>query len=712
MKIKRTMSALGVISLTTITSASAQTYKTGESGKTTIDITAKKGSASTKTRHKPMDLMMLIDNSGSTLFKDSDAMQRMTKELIEDVISDDDRVILVSYKHNNDHSYATDLVSTDPGFGAEFSKRLTKKEALDALERMKTANEYQAIDYDKRVEKKGTFGDIYDSLPDKNKLLSIIQFTDSWGIDETIDTRFATWAKKNAKTFMSVINPETNPNSKGSNGQSIKSMQEAGHTNILTQPSRAKLAETYRNTATEIETVVEKGDSLSASITAEDGITIQSAKWILPDGNSKDIAVSGNQIEATLEATVDGIYKLEYTFVGNVTTSKKITGQLSNGKDSKTVVDNFEVKKVNKPRGTVFVGNDQVDAGHVKLLKEMVPDTGVEGGQITPGHDRKIEIGTKPKETGEVVHFKTEYRGTEQLDAGQKRTIIKGQNGGKTMTIRYRLKKTSESYRDDASYKDIHQVTKGLLEEIQDVPKLQAPVNEVIEVGLKPKIVETIILRPTQFVDNFTKLEGTPSKTITEGHDGKRIETTRYTLEGSEAKPHTEAPKEETSSPRVVEVYKGRGTKFVDENGKELATEVISKDYEDAREFKGYRFIKSTDNGIERTHMYRRIAKLRQVFLDTKGNKIKPDYIIENVVPGQLLNVGHPWGIDYQGIRYYPQLEKLPIEAIEVTGEEQVLTYIYDVPKPGEPNVPLENLSVKQLKTGISRSQLSVRKIK
>lgn len=72
------MSALGVISLTTITSASAQTYKTGESGKTTIDITAKKGSASTKTRHKPMDLMMLIDNSGSTLFKDSDAMQRMT----------------------------------------------------------------------------------------------------------------------------------------------------------------------------------------------------------------------------------------------------------------------------------------------------------------------------------------------------------------------------------------------------------------------------------------------------------------------------------------------------------------------------------------------------------------------------------------------------------------------------------------------------------
>ena len=173
MKIKRMMSVLGAISLTTIASASAQTYKTGESGKTTIDITAKKGSASTKTRHKPMDLMMLIDNSGSTLFKDSDAMQRMTKELIEDVISDDDRVILVSYKHNNDHSYATDLVSTDPGFGAEFSKRLTKKEALDALERMKTANEYQAIDYDKRVNKKGTFGDIYDSLPDKNKLLSI-----------------------------------------------------------------------------------------------------------------------------------------------------------------------------------------------------------------------------------------------------------------------------------------------------------------------------------------------------------------------------------------------------------------------------------------------------------------------------------------------------------------------------------------------------------
>lgn len=472
------------------------------------------------------------------------------------------------------------------------------------------------------------------------------------------------------------------------------------------------MAETYRNTATEIETVVEKGDSLSASITAEDGITIKSAKWILPDGHSKDIAVSGNEIKATLEATVDGTYKLEYSFVGNVTSSRKITGQLSNGKDIKTAVDNFEAKTVNKPRGTVFVGNDHVDAGQVKLLEEMVPDTGVEGGQITPGHDRKIEIGTKSKEIGEVVQYKTEYRGNEQLDAGQKRTIIKGQNGGKTMTIRYRLKKTSESYRDDASYKDIHQVTKGLLEEIQDALKAQAPVNEVIEVGLKPKVVETMIPRQTQFVDNFTKLEGTPSKTITDGYDGKRIETTRYTLEGSEAKPHTDVPKEEKASPRVVEVYKGRGTKFVDENGKDLAPEVIAKDYEAARDFKGYRFVKSMDNGIERTHIYQRTAKLRQVFLDTKGNKIKPDYVIENVVPGQRLNVGHPWGIDYQGIRYYPQLEKLPIEAIGVTGEEQVLTYIYDVPKPGEPNVPLDNLTVKQLKTGVSRSQLSIRKIK
>ena len=174
---------------------------------------------------------------------------------------------------------------------------MTKKEALDALEYMKTANEFAAIDLQNKVNKKGTFGDIYDSLPDKNKLLSIIQFTDSWGFDETIDTRFATWAKKNAKTFMSVINPETNPNSKGSDGQSMKSMREVGHTNILMQPSRAKLAETYRNTATEIETVVEKGDSLSASITAEDGITIKRLempilnlpyeKWILPDGHSK-----------------------------------------------------------------------------------------------------------------------------------------------------------------------------------------------------------------------------------------------------------------------------------------------------------------------------------------------------------------------------------------------------------------------------------------
>ena len=50
------------------------------------------------------------------------------------------------------------------------------------------------------------------STAKKNKYVSVVQFTDEWVPNEDIDTSFAEWSKKNAKTFMSVIyNKTDNP---------------------------------------------------------------------------------------------------------------------------------------------------------------------------------------------------------------------------------------------------------------------------------------------------------------------------------------------------------------------------------------------------------------------------------------------------------------------------------------------------------------------
>ena len=130
----------------------------------------------------------------------------------------------------------------------------------------------------------GEFEKVYEGYPDKNPLLSVIQFTDEWLLGETIDTSFAEWALKNAKTFMSVIYPgptSNDMNMLGKKGEmiSIESMKKAGHSNIVVNPEQKILDDTFRNTATDV--IDTKGDPLKAIITPEDGIAIKSANSLM-----------------------------------------------------------------------------------------------------------------------------------------------------------------------------------------------------------------------------------------------------------------------------------------------------------------------------------------------------------------------------------------------------------------------------------------------
>lgn len=692
--------------LASVVTVQAQTYQSGQSGKAILEIDAK--GPSSEEKHKPMDLFVIMDWSASNIPRHKDMYAQMTK-LIENVLTDDDRVVFAGYGAMDGN--------TNSSYKGKVSTRLTKDQALKVIKSINSDS--GALAFDGGV---GEFETVYDSFTDKNPVLSVIQFTDEWLPSEEIDTSFAQWALKNAKTFMSVIYPTITWS--GRNGLntddmlSVKSMKAAGHKNIVINPEQKTLDNTFRNTATEV--IDKKGNILKATIIPEDGITVKSAKWVLPDGSTKDIPVKSGKLEATLEAPKDGKYKVEYIFEGKVTTKKTITGSLTNGKETKTTSDMFDPKPVSNPRGTQFKENDKVEKGAVKVVQEMNPDTGVEGGTITPGNDRIVEVGTKPTVIVENLSYRTHYRGNENLEAGKVNRVVEGKTSSKTLTTRYHLKKTSEVYRNDPDYLDVNKLTKDILSETKDQPVVVNPVDEVYDVGLKPIVKESPIARETKFVDDFTKLEGTPNLLIEEGSDGLLRNTTRFTLVGNKAEPKREVIRVKEPVDKVYKVYKGRGTKFETMDGKELSSMVIGKDFEMAKNIKGYRVAKEDTNGVVKTYKYVPLANVRQRFFNMKGEKIKPDYVIENVDVGTKLNVGHPWGIDYQGVRHYPVIEKLPSEYVTVDTEDMVIDYIYDIPKEGEPNLPLKENQVKAInvpkQTGILStrgfSQLSVRRWK
>lgn len=219
-------------SLASVLTVQAETYQSGQSGKALLEIEAK--GPSSEEKHKPMDLFVIMDWSGSTSVRREEMYTQVTK-LIENVLTDEDRVIFAGYGGNTVNSYQGNV-----------SVRLTKKQALEILKSKKSFT--SELTFDGAV---GEFEQIYDKFTDKNPVLSVIQFTDEWLDGETIDTSFAQWALKNAKTFMSVIYPSRN-GFKSDDMLSVKSMKAAGHKNIVINPEQKTLDDTFRNTATEV----------------------------------------------------------------------------------------------------------------------------------------------------------------------------------------------------------------------------------------------------------------------------------------------------------------------------------------------------------------------------------------------------------------------------------------------------------------------------
>ena len=418
---------------------------------------------------KPMDLIQIIDLSGS--LSDSEYKQRngvagARKQQINDMIytirtqlTDQDHVMLAFYGTNSVDSYVID--GQDGGIA---TRLLTKTEALDILTKINNEEQVhtvsQAWELIPKVVKpllngylanspSGTgFEDVYMSQPNRNKVVSVLQFTDDWVGSEDIDSSFAAWAKANAKTFMTLVD-----NAQADSSTSTERMKAVGHPNIkvfrrLDEPNRQEtIASLFKSTAIEKEQ-----PKVTINVTSEQGLTLKEVKLVSPDGKEENLAITNNRVNVEKNLSQDGKWTVKVKAEGLV----------------------YETKKV---RAKAIIGSKEV--GEKELVFE-----GCENSVVGSDEEKKIED----------LSFDTKYEEDENLPEGEKKIKREGVVGSKE------IKKI---------WKTLNGKRQG--EPIVTETKIKDPVDKIVLVGVGgTKEEKDIVNMPydTRYEDDDTILEG------------------------------------------------------------------------------------------------------------------------------------------------------------------------------------------------------------
>ena len=360
-------------------------------------------------QRKNMDLIAIVDFSSSFQSKRKEALQQL-KTLIEKNLNTGDKVMLQGYIYNKAESYAAHGAQldysqlTEKDWGTGFSTvLLTKEEALKVIDAWlgvnppNTAN--GAANYSdyfnavvaamgdkgfKTSDKVGSksveivpFEKVYESQSGRNASKSVIQFTDGWGDNEAMDGTFATWAKENAKTFMSVVN-RNDVSTEDNNGEfSINSMRQYGHPNIYDSTGKTKdvvtneILEQFKNTA--IETFKSKKKITSKgviNITTDENTKLTSVKLVSPSGKKQDLKIEKNSVKAEVELTEKGDYTVEYDFEAVNNKAGKVTGSFVVNSKEELSGDNVTASSKDLP-STKDEKIDEFEPSALKPVKEL-----------------------------------------------------------------------------------------------------------------------------------------------------------------------------------------------------------------------------------------------------------------------------------------------------------------------------------------------------
>ena len=551
--------------------AHAEAFKAGAQATRTLKFNVKadeKVNTKTETVGEPVDLIMIIDGSGSQIEQfnsgDNPSKRKINVALgdalkLVESLPEGSQVMIASYDTNTIDSYAKKGVT----------KLIPKADAIKVLNDVKDSapeSKYQLEWYrvwekylngagDKIFDKSSTdrpFEETYEKDPaKKNKYVSVIQFTDEWVQDEAIDGSFADWSKSKAKTFMSVLYPKTDGNLR-----SETMMKAVGHPNIYNSRGKSDAArqkdiiEKFKTSGLKTNTVKTKTFPIGeVTIKAEDGISITEAYLVSPTGVKTKLLLNNNVSLSTISWSAkfeeEGEYSVVYKFSGSPTEIKKIVGDVQvSGKSVVNAVDTIEPNK----------------SSAVDTAKEDIP-------------------------------FKTIEEKDPTLPLGERKVKVKGVLGERTITKTYDVLNG-----------------KRVGDPKVDTKVTKEPVDEVILVGTK--------------VD-----EKVTYKTIHKGDDGKVLKEENVAAEKSEFEGYKYVKTESDNSDKLnvvtthyyhklITTYKG-----VDENGKEVILEKVDGT-KDKKDFKGYIFEKTEklDNGDVVHHYKAKKADEKKKPVETGAN--------------------------------------------------------------------------------------------
>ena len=753
----------------------AAEYKSGQDGSNRLNFTAvsKKNTTETKvSQHKPMDLVAIIDYSSSFQGKRNTALTQL-KTLIQTDLTDEDHVMLQAYIYNKPASYAahgaqldySKLKDADWETGVS-TVLLSKSEAIAMIDKLlqikypntpgglptysdlfnavsKTFGDKAFKNGDKDGDKVTVvpFEDVYTSQTNKNKMVSVVQFTDGWADTEKMDGTFASWAKSNAKTFMSVVNRNKVTNEDNNDPNSIKSMTELGHPNIydVTGKDEAtvvkEMLEQFKNTATEkvvaqTTTTKQKGH---ITITPEAGITLKTAELVDPSGKKTPLTIKDNKVSVDTGDLNDGKYVVNYTFGGSVDSAKKITSSVSvDGKEvdkkedtvlpvAKPTVKTEKIpfKTETKEDPTLAAGEKKVVQKGVEGEKEITTFEGKSTEKVTKQPVNEIiHIGTKGAKsevTEKKVPFETIKKDDPTLEEGQEKVVQEGVEGVIKVTITYETQKGEK-------VKGSEKVT-----EVEIVKK----VDKIIAVGTKgskSEVTEKKVPFETIYKQDPSLKKG-EEKVLQEGVEGLIKVTTTYETQKGQKVDGSEKVTEETVTEKVDKIV-AQGTmekrkvryRIVDSKGQELVKQTdVMEAYQD-EEYKvetpkldGYRLElakdsvpatgKVADRDVLVTFVAVKIGKpVTLKFVDESGSEIAEKKVLtgENAEVDTEFTGEAPETIEKDGVKYaFVGIKQTGSKERKVSGkvtdQEQVIEAVYAKPK----ELPKTSEQAKQRNTAI-----------
>ena len=599
----------------------AAEYKSGQDGSNQLNFTAvsKKNTTETKvSQHKPMDLVAIIDYSSSFQGKRNTALTQL-KTLIQTDLTDEDHVMLQAYIYNKPASYAahgaqldySKMKDTDWETGVS-TLLLSKSEAIAMIDKLlqikypntpgglptysdlfnavsKTFGDKAFKNGDKDGDKVTIvpFEDVYTSQTNKNKMVSVVQFTDGWADTEKMDGTFASWAKSNAKTFMSVVNRNKVTNEDNNDPNSIKSMTELGHPNIydVTGKDEAtvmkEMLEQFKNTATEkvvaqTTTTKQKGH---ITITPEVGVTLKTAELVDPSGKKTPLTIKDNKVSVDTGDLNDGKYVVNYTFGGSVDSAKKITSSVTvDGKDVDKKEDTIlpvakpTVKTEKIPFQTETKEDPTLAAGEKKVVqkgvegeKEITTLEGKSTEKVTKQPVNEIiHIGTKGSKsdvTEKKVPFETIYKQDPTLKKGEEKVLQEGVEGVIKVTTTY---ETQKGKKVDGSEK----VTEETVTEKVDKIVAQGTMEKR---KVRYRIVDSKGQELVKQTDVMEAYQDEEYKVETPKLDGYRLELAKDSVPAT----GKVADRDVLVTFVAVKIGKPVTLKFIDESGSEIAEKKV-----------------------------------------------------------------------------------------------------------------------------------------